>query len=110
MPAGAAHLLGERPQRGLRPRQRPGWRHFAGQLTQRVEYLQLQSVTRSESTDDQPRLGQPPPEIGHSTTIGVTQAGRAGSFLEQENQPRQASLAGRQELQFRVGDRFTSHD
>jgi hypothetical protein len=74
-----------------------------------VEYLQLQPVTRGESTDDQPRLRQPPPEPSHSIAIGIAQGGRAGSFPEQENQARQASLARRQELQFRVGDRFTSH-
>lgn len=45
----------------------------------------------------------------HRSTVRVTQARRAGSIRQQENQARQARFARSQEFQLRVRERFTSN-
>jgi len=56
--------------------------------------LQFQSITRRESTYDQPRFGQPLPEPSHRISIGIFQAGRLARF----SRPGKSSAAGQPPL------------
>ena len=79
------------------------------ELAQGVEHLQFQPSPGGEGAEDQPGVPQPLPESFHRAAIGVTQLGRAGRVLQQEDQPGHALDAGGPEFQLGVGDLLTSH-